>query len=352
MIDIDDMDNMVVVDGSAGEGGGQVIRTSVALSALTGRPVKITNIRANRCMSGLRAQHVSGINAVADLCNAQTECVSVGSEEIEFVPNKIETKHIDVKIATAGSIGLVLQALLIPAMHIKEKIEINISGGAVFGKWSPPLLYTKHVLFPILLKMGYRIDMDILKYGYYPKGGSEVKVVVQPAKELKTLDLSDRGRLLRISGAAHSSSSLKKGKVSEREAEAAEKYLSDKYGVPVNVDVKYSGTDSVGTSIVLWAEFENTVMGADALGDVGVRAETVGHSAAKILSGFIDSGATVDEYMGDQLPPYLASVKGMSSYTMPEMSSHAKTNIDVVKMFLDKDFVLGKEKRCTIITVK
>ena len=346
------MDDMVIVDGSVGEGGGQVIRTAVALSALTGRPVKITKIRANRCTSGLRAQHVSGINAVADLCNAKTEGVSVGSEEIEFAPKKIETKHIDVKIATAGSIGLVLQALLIPAMHIKEKIEINITGGAVFGKWSPPLLYTKHVLFPILSKMGYHVDMDIEKYGYYPKGGSVVKVVVNPVKKLCALDLSNRGKLLKISGVAHSASSLKKGKVSEREATAAEKYLSDKYDVPVKVDVRYSECDSVGTSIVLWAEFENTVMGSDALGDVGVRAETVGHSAAKTLSGFIDSGATVDEYMGDQLPPYLACVKGISKYTMPEMSSHAKTNIDVVKMFLDKDFDIRQEKDVVMITVR
>lgn len=338
------MSDVIVVDGSFGEGGGQVIRTSVALSAVTGKAVKINNIRAKRCNPGLRAQHVSGILAVAQLCGAEVKGVDVGSCEIDFCPRKIKSNHIYVDIPTAGSIGLVLQALLIPAMHISEKIEIDIKGGAVFGKWSPPLLYTKHVLFPLLLKMGYKVDMDILKYGYYPKGGSEVKVIVHPVSCLKGVDFSNCGKLLRICGIAHSSDGLRKGKVSEREAESARKVLSAKYDVPVDIDVQYSLTDCPGTSIVLWAEFENTVMGADCLGKVGVRAEEVGVSAARQLCGFIDSGASVDEYMGDQLPPYLAFAEGKSSYTVSEFSGHVKTNIDVVKMFCDCRFDVVEEK--------
>ncbi|MCK4808196.1 MAG: RNA 3'-terminal phosphate cyclase [Candidatus Aenigmarchaeota archaeon] len=345
------MEDIVVVDGSHGEGGGQVIRTSVALSALTGKPVRITNIRAKRCTSGLRAQHVSGVDAVAQMCNAEVKGASVGSEKIDFFPENIETKHLSVKISTAGSIGLVLQALLIPAMHIKDRIEIDICGGATFGKWSPPLLYTKHVLFPILLKMGYRAEMEIVKHGHYPKGGAEVKVVIHPLLKLKGIDLSESGKLLKICGIAHSSGQLRKAQVSEREAESAKVLLLEKYDVPVEIEACYSDTESVGTSIVLWAEFENTVMGADCLGAVGVKAEKVGVLAAEQLSGYIDSGASVDEYMTDQLPPYIAFASGPSSYTAPSFTGHAKTNIDVVGKFLDRKFDVDEKDGIVKISV-
>ena len=345
------MKDMITVDGSHGEGGGQVIRTSVALSALTRKPVRIINIRAKRCTTGLRAQHVSGILAVAELCNAKTEGVSVGSEEIDFFPQEIETKHLSVKIPTAGSIGLVLQALLIPAMHVKDRIEIDIDGGATFGKWSPPLLYTKHVLFPILLKMGYKAEMEIIEHGHYPKGGAEVKVSIHPLPKLRGIDLSERGRLLKICGIAHSSAQLKNAKVSEREAESARKFLCEKYDVPVEIDVCYSDTESVGTSIVLWAEFENTVMGADCLGSVGVKAEKVGVLAAEQLSKAINSSASVDEYMTDQLPPYIAFACGPSSYTAPSFTGHAKTNIEVVGKFFDRKFDVDEKDGVVKISV-
>ncbi|MEA3229843.1 MAG: RNA 3'-terminal phosphate cyclase [archaeon] len=345
------MQGVITIDGSHGEGGGQIIRTSVALSALTGKAVEVINIRAKRCNPGLRAQHVSGILAVAELCNARIEGVSVGSEEISFYPGPIETKHIDVNIPTAGSIGLVLQALLIPMMHVKDRTEINIRGGATFGKWSPPLLYTKHVLFPILLRMGYRAEMEVIKYGHYPKGGAEVKVVVYPISQVKALDLPESGNLLGVSGITHSSLQLRKARVSEREAETAKKFLSEKYDVPVNIDACYSETDSVGTSIVLWAEFENTVMGADSLGKPGVRAEKVGLLAAEQLSLFIDSGASVDEYLSDQLPPYLAFADGFSVYTVSEVTKHTRTNIDVVKKFCKRKFKIGQGEGAVRISV-
>ncbi len=345
------MEDIITVDGSHGEGGGQVIRTSVALSALTGKPVRITNIRAKRCTTGLRAQHVSGINAVAHLCNAEVKGASVGSEKIDFFPEDIETKHLSVNIPTAGSIGLVLQALLIPAMHVRDRVEIDIKGGATFGKWSPPLLYTKHVLFPILLKMGYKAEMEIVRHGYYPKGGSEVKVVIYPLPELKGIDLSWSGKLLKIYGIAHSSEQLRKAQVSEREAESARALLLGKYDVPVEIKAEYSETESVGTSIVLWAEFENTVMGADCLGAMGVKAEKVGVLAAEQLSGSIDSGASVDEYMTDQLPPYIAFATGVSSYTAPSFTGHAKTNIDVVGKFLDRKLDVDEKDGIVKISV-
>ena len=345
------MADIVVVDGSHGEGGGQVIRTSVALSALTGKPVRITNIRAKRCTSGLRAQHVSGVDAVAQMCNAEVKGASIGSEEIDFFPESIETKHLSVKISTAGSIGLVLQALLIPAMHIKDRIEIDICGGATFGKWSPPLLYTKHVLFPILLKMGYKAEMDIVKHGHYPKGGAEVKVVIYPLLKLKGIDISERGKLLKICGIAHSSDILTKAQVSERLAESARKYLWERYDVPIDIDVQYSKSDSTGTSIVLWAEFENTVMGADCLGEKRMSARKVGVLAAEQLSRSINSGASVDEYMTDQLPPYIAFACGPSSYTAPSFTGHAKTNIDVVGKFLDRKFDVDEKDGIVKISV-
>ncbi|RKX55385.1 MAG: RNA 3'-phosphate cyclase, partial [Thermodesulfobacteriota bacterium] len=203
------------MQGDYGEGGGAIVRLSAALSALTGKPVKITNIRAKRCSPGLREQHKRGILAVAELCNAETKNVEVGSTEIEFIPGKIKKNAVHVNIGTAGSVGLVLQALLLPCFKADKEVRIEIKGGGTLGLWSPNVLYTKHVLFPMIEKLGFKAEMDVKRHGFFPRGGAEVSVKTHPAKE-KELNIEKRGELLKVKGISLSSAGLKKREVAER----------------------------------------------------------------------------------------------------------------------------------------
>ncbi|MBW6451777.1 MAG: RNA 3'-terminal phosphate cyclase [DPANN group archaeon] len=327
---------MIIIDGSKGEGGGQVIRSAVALSAVTQKPVKIINIRAKRCNPGLRNQHVNGIKAVGEICNAKIEGCYIGSSELEFIPSSIQPKYIKIKIDTAGSISLILQAIMIPLLHAKSNIIIEIKGGATFGKWAPPIDYTTQILFQLLKKMGYYLKLDIIKQGYYPKGMADVVLKVTKTEKLKPLVITDRGKLLEIKGVSNASSLLKKAEVAERQKIAAKKYLEDKFKVPVNITIEYADTDSVGSCIVLCAVFENTLLGSDALGERGVKAETVGITAAKCIEHIINTDCTIDPLLSDQILPYLVFAEGKSKIKISKVTGHLETIKDVIGMFIER----------------
>ncbi|MCK4968821.1 MAG: RNA 3'-terminal phosphate cyclase, partial [Candidatus Aenigmarchaeota archaeon] len=185
---------MITIDGAYGEGGGQIVRTAVALSAVTKKPIKITNIRAKRCVSGLSHQHIASIKAIATLFNAKTKGVVVGSNEIEFIPGSQIKTPITIEIPTAGSVSLVLQTLLIAGIHTTRTIHATINGGATFGKWAPPITYTEEVLGHILKEVGYDFKLDIFKHGFYPKGGAKVMVWIKP-KRIKPFNIKKRGEM-------------------------------------------------------------------------------------------------------------------------------------------------------------
>lgn len=183
---------MISIDGSYLEGGGQTLRTAVALSAITGKPCKIFNIRKGRKKPGLQAQHLKGIEAAAKLCNAELKNAKIGSDSIEFAPKKIKGGYFSIDIGTAGSISLVLQTLVLPAIHAEEEVILEITGGTDVP-WSPDIEYFQEVFCRNIKKMGIEIESEILKYGFYPKGGGKVKVKIKPCKNLKSLNLTERG---------------------------------------------------------------------------------------------------------------------------------------------------------------
>ena len=156
---------MISIDGSHGEAGGQILRTAVALSAVTQKPCKVFNIRKGRCNPGLQAQHLAGVKAVGKLCDAKIEGLELGSESIEFYPNEIKDGLVEIDIGTAGAISLVLQSMMIPAIHCKNKIDIKIKGGTMV-KWAPTVGYIQNVTLPMLRKMGYNGGIKILKHGF------------------------------------------------------------------------------------------------------------------------------------------------------------------------------------------
>ena len=327
---------MLTIDGSIGEGGGQIIRTSAAMSAITQKPIKIINIRANRPNPGLGAQHFSAINAVAQLCNAEVNGLSIGSKEIEFKPNLIESKKFNIDVGTAGSVTLILQALMIPAMHAEGEIIINIRGGTDV-RWSPPIDYLRFVMLPILRKFGYAGEIELLKRGFYPKGGGKINVKISGIKGLKRINLDERGSIKGIYGISHAHVNLKKAEVAKRQMKTARPLLfnslSNLNQSPgfIKIEQEYSDTLSYGSGITLWSEFENTIIGADSLGEIGKRAEIVGHEAAQNLIKEINSGGCLDKYMADQIVPYLALFGG--SVKVSGVTEHARTNIEIVNKF-------------------
>ncbi len=331
---------MIEIDGSFGEGGGQIIRTSVALSALTGKPFRIFNIRAKRSPSGLKAQHLNAVKAVAELCNANVSELKVGTQEFEFIPKKIEAKTLDIDIGTAGATTLVLHALLPAALHAKEKIAFKIKGGTN-NFMAPPIDNVLLVFLPMLKKFGANVNCKLIKRGYYPKGGGEIAVEVLPS-DIKRIEIVERGKLLKINGIANASKQLEKAKVAHREADGAAKKLKKISNIEIKEE--YCNTLSIGTSISLAAEFENTILGADSFGKLRKPAEKVGGECAEKLLKEISSNSCIDEHLADQLIPYLALWGGKIKAS--SISKHAKTNIWVAEKFLPVKFEI-KENEIT-----
>jgi len=331
------MSNQIIeIDGSYQEGGGQILRTACALSAITKKPCHVFNIRRGRSKPGLRPQHLLGIRALSELCNGRLEGDFLNSEEIKFYPGEIYKGRASVNIPTAGSITLVLQTLIPPALFTPESTKIIFNGGATDTFFSPSIDHFRFCFLKILEKMGARIEINILKRGYYPEGEAKVEVIVHPSK-LKNLELAERDSLKKITVISGASEFLKPKKVAERQLAGVREILG-KLKLPIEEKVQYHQTQCPGSQICLIAEFENTVIGTDNLGKLGKRAEDVGKEAALELLKEQKSQACLDKHLADQILPYLALAKGKSSVTVSEITNHCKTNIWVIEKFLDGKF--------------
>ena len=358
---------MIELDGSFGEGGGQIIRTALALSTVTGKPFTVHSIRKGRSASGLKNQHLYCIKALEKLCNAKTEGAALGSENLTFYPGKFEAQKLEIDVETAGSITLLLQSLLLPSMFGSSKTTLAIIGGTDV-QWSQPFDYFAEILVPQLRRYA-DIEVKLLKRGYYPKGQGKVEVTIRPKYKLKDFKavsefllhlkeqskkiiLLEQHHIMQIKGVSHASLDLQNAKVAERQAMIAESALK-KLGCPVSIRNEYSNTASTGSGITLWAIFSKNKddidvnnpirIGADALGERGKKAEDVGKDAAEKLINEIGHKAPVDEYLCDNLLPYLALFGG--SIKAAKISDHALTNIYVIEKFLDVKFEVDKEKR-------
>jgi len=334
-------EEVIKIDGAYLEGGGQILRTAAALSAITERPCHIFNIRKGRPAPGLKTQHLLGLRALAELCNGKLEGDALGSTEIKFHPGKINRERLSVNIDTAGSITLVLQGLLLPALFTPKPVEILFKGGATDTFFSPTLDYFQYVFLKILEKMGVRVEIDIEKRGFFPRGGAEIKVKVFPAT-LKPLKLKERGEFKKIKIFSGASESLKDKRVAERQV-AGVKEVIGKLNLRLEEDIQYHNTDCPGSYICLVAEFENTVIGSDNLGKLGKSAEEVGQEAARELLKEQRSGTPLDKHMADQILPYIALANKKSRVAVSEITNHCKTNIWVIEKFLDGQFNINDE---------
>jgi RNA 3'-terminal phosphate cyclase (ATP) len=326
---------MIEIDGSFGEGGGQIVRTAVALSAVTGKPVRIARIRQGRPKPGLAPQHAWAILALAELCDAKTSGIAPGSSEITFVPGEIRGGSHKVKIGTAGSVTLLMQCLLPAMLKTDIPVSLEVQGGTDV-QWAPTVDYFKNVFLPALGCFGARVSLEVRQRGYYPKGQGSVLLKVDPAK-LKAAHLSGITSVITeetVLGISHCSNLPEH--VARRQAEAALKELKD-LGYEARIALEALRLPSMGSGITLWSGFK----GASHLGERGLPAETVGKKAAEALIQELKSGASVDVHLADQLIPYLAIAGG--SYTSREISLHSRTNIWTAEHFLERKVSVSGE---------
>ncbi|MEM7821252.1 MAG: RNA 3'-terminal phosphate cyclase [Candidatus Aenigmatarchaeota archaeon] len=332
---------MILIDGK--EAGGQVLRTAVGLSAITNKPIKVINIRGARGDGGLKTQHLEGILAVGNLCNAKIKGAVLGSKELEFIPGRIEPKQLNIKISTAGSIGLLFQSLQTISGFCGEDIKINVYGGSTSSAWSPTLHYIQNVFLPIANKMGFSAEIKIIKEGFYPKGGAEVKMIIHPIKKLTPIKLTERGKIKNIRGISIVGSLPKH--VAERQNEYAIKVLKEHGFDNINISYQLVSTLSPGTSITIWAECENSIIGADNIGRRGVRAEKIGEECAKELIASLESKAALDKYMADQILVFLSLADGESEIRVEEITEHVRTNIKVIEQIVGVRFYVDEDEK-------
>lgn len=223
----------------------------------------------------------------------------------------------------------------------EKTVRIRIEGGATFGKWAPPILYLEKIILPILSRAGIHFKINVLKDGFYPKGGALVEVETTPEKP-KKIELLRRGELKKVFGISVASGHLKNARVAERQKDAAIRAL-EVFGKTAEIKAEYVEASCPGSGIVLWADFGNTILGADALGERGISADAVGENAAKKLLKQIDSSACLDEWMADQIVPYLAIAGG--AVKVAEITPHTETNIWVVEQFLENKFEVDIERK-------
>ena len=350
---------MLEIDGSHGEGGGQIIRTALALSTITEKSFQAINIRKGRKAPGLKAQHLHCIKALEQLCNAKSKFVKLGSEKLIYEPGKIKGKTISIDIGTAGSISLLLQSLLIPCFFSDSPVRLKIIGGTS-GKWAMPYDFFNNIFVPQIRKYCKKIQVKLIRRGYYPKGGGKIDIKIDPIKDKKILpklNSTEQGKLIQIKGISHSSKFLEKAQVAERQAKAA-KLLLNKFEVPVNIQTEYADTLCPGSGITLWAIFSKDkdeidinnpiLLGADALGERGKPAEKVGQEAADKLIQEINSKAPIDSHTADNLIPFLALFKG--KIKVSQITNHTRTNIWVCEQFLDVKFDVDEENKIIKVT--
>jgi len=345
----------VTIDGSMGEGGGQILRYSLALSALLLRPVRIMNIRAKRSNPGLRPQHLTAVKALADITMAEVVGASVGSQTLTFKPKRRLGGSYRFNIGTAGSISLVIQALLPALLFAEDDSFIEITGGTDVSN-SPPIDYMRFVFKPILRKVGASIEIHLKKRGHYPRGGGLVTLNVKRLKEpLIAINVIERGEIRDVRGLSHCVKLP--SHVAIRQAKSAEELVFKEVGIRPKIDVEfYEATKdphlSPGSGITIYAITDSSVIGADALGERGKPAEKVGEEAAAKLLSELRTGMAFDSHMADMLIPYIALAKGKSCIGVSNITLHALTAIMVTKQFLQRDlFEVRENNRGGIICV-
>lgn len=316
---------VIELDGAIG--GGQVLRSALSLSMVTGRAFRIKQIRAKRSRPGLLRQHLTAVMAAAEVCGATVSGAHLGSQALSFEPGAIRSGDYQFAIGTAGSCTLVLQTLLPALLRAPEASRVRISGGT-HNPLAPPTDFLTHSWLPLLRRMGANVELDLLRHGFVPAGGGEIEVNVQPSN-LTRLDLCERGEAI-----SQQASALTAGlapTVAERELSQVAKRLSLPPAALQHVTL--DPARGPGNVLLLEYAFEHVTEVFSAFGQVSLRAEKVADAAINQAADWLRSGAAVAEHLADQLLLPMA-LAGGGSFTTPRMTEHLHSNIAVIELFL------------------
>lgn len=319
----------IVIDGSQGEGGGQVLRTSLALSLATGTAFRIENIRAKRDKPGLLRQHLTAVQAATAVGDAAVEGAALGSSSVTFVPRALRAGDYRFSIGTAGSTMLVLQTILLPLVIAAGPSKVVIEGGT-HNPAAPPFEFLDRAFVPLLRRMGAQIELTLVRPGFYPAGGGEIRVSIAPSRHLVPLEIESRGETVRqrvravVANLPYS--------IAQREVQAAAEELG--WDEECREAHTLTGSAGPGNAVSITIESRNLTEVFTSFGARGVRAEQVAHDAAKQAKRYLNSDAAVGEHLADQLLLPLA-LAGGGSFTTTPLSGHATTNVEVIRRFLD-----------------
>ncbi|TFG08445.1 MAG: RNA 3'-phosphate cyclase [Promethearchaeota archaeon] len=341
------------IDGSFGEGGGSILRLSAGFSLLFDTPIEINNIRANRPKPGLRLQHLLGLRTLSNLTNSELSKCDVGTTNLSFIPNREIKPKIETKIGTAASIGLLLQPIQIACLGFEnsDKIEIYLVGGGTFGKWAPSLNYLKEVSYQIFKRSGLMIDIEIQKHGFYPKGDARVKCVIHPPQnQLNPINLIELGNIDHVNGEIIITKQLRKD-IPERIRDSIKQHSNEMLGMEARIKISWVDSSSPGVGLSLWSHSDTgaIISTGTILGEKGIPSEKLGLMAVKELNKYVQNRIPVDNYLSDQLIPLMAYVKSPSRIKVLEITSHAKTNLDLIKLFTKRKYKIKREQNGFLI---
>lgn len=320
---------MITIDGSEGEGGGQVVRNACALSLVTGEAVRITNVRARRSKPGLMRQHVTAIEAACVVGNASCDGLSVGSSELTFRPGRVVAGDYRFSVGTAGSTGLVLQTILMPLVLASSPSRLVLEGGT-HNMLAPPFDFISRVFLPIINRMGPRVEAKLVRHGFYPRGGGRIEVDITPAP-LAAIDCIERGMLLERSACAYFAGLP--FDIADREIKTAQKGLD---WTDRECFVRELPEDQgPGNILMLEARFERCTEIVSGFGELGVPADRVAKRAVGRMQGFLESHAFAGPYLADQLLLPFA-LAGGGGFTTVKPSQHSLTASEVITQFLGR----------------
>lgn len=357
-------ERLLAIDGSYGEGGGQILRSALSLSALLGRPVRLEKIRARRRRPGLRPQHLTAVRALAQICDAEVEEDRLDSRTLSFVPRRPPQAgdyHFNVADAarggSAGAVSLILQALLLPLAMAQGDSTVVLEGGTHVA-WSPPIHYLQEVYLPTVALLGIRASVELERWGWYPQGGGRVICQVDglgakaaprsgsgQVRPLMPFHRTERGGLKRIAG--FSATSNLPAHIGQRQRDRAVKLLRSRGFVP-QIEIVEAPSPGPGTCVFLLAEFKGAVAGFTGYGRLRKPAEKVAEEAARAFLAYQRSGGAVDRYLADQLILPLSLADGDSDFTAGKVTDHLRTHAWLVEQFLPVRVEIGDDKHVRV----
>ena len=336
--------DFIEIDGSQGEGGGQILRTCTSLSAILGIPIRITNIRAGRERPGLRPQHLQALRSAAEVTNSKGSGAEIGSTRIEFSPGKPPakvSKRIDT--GTAGSVTLIAQTLIPIGIFSGIELDVEVIGGTEVPA-SPTIDYLQKIVLPVYRLIGGDVEIELLRRGYYPKGGGSIRVRVLKSRAIKPLDMARE-----ISHSATKillASRLLPLHVSERERRSIEELLAQRGITDVEIETDtYSESFSPGNSVLIYRQSKTELVGSSAIGEKGRSAEVVGQDAANLFLAETKREPNVDSHLADMIVTLSSCIEGKSSFITSKLTNHLKTNLQVASIMTGSTFQLRENDK-------